>query len=235
MSGLLYGIGVGPGDPELMTVKAERIIAACDLLFLPSATKEECHAYQIVIQAMPEVSDKPVRCMPFPMICDVGELEKEHQKIYNEIADELDRGKSVGFLTLGDPCVYSTYMYMHHRAEADGRKAQMISGIPSFCAAASRLGISLGENKEEIHIIPASYDVHDTLAYHGTRVYMKSGKKLQELLTLLEEQMAVGQKKADIYAVSNCGMQSEQVYYGIEEARKATGYLTIVIVKTSQN
>jgi precorrin-2 C(20)-methyltransferase len=234
MSGLLYGIGVGPGDPELMTIKAERMITACDILFLPSASKEECYAYQIVMRAMPEVSDKPVRCMPFPMICDAGELEKEHQKIYNEIADKLDSGMSVGFLTLGDPSVYSTYMYMHHRAKADGRKAQMISAVPSFCAAASRLGISLGEKGEEIHIVPASYDVHDTLSYNGTKVYMKSGSKLQELLTLLEEHMTAGQKKADIYAVSDCGMESEQVYYGIEEARKATGYLTIVIVKTSQ-
>jgi precorrin-2 C(20)-methyltransferase len=232
MNGILYGIGVGAGDPELMTVKAQRIITACDLLILPAGSKEECHAYQIVLQAMPEISDKSVRCMPFPMICDTSELEKAHQNIYNEIVSELDSGKSVGFLTLGDPSVYSTYMYMHHHAEAEGRRAQMISGIPSFCAAAARLGISLGEKGEEIHIIPAAYDVSDTLEYHGTRVYMNSGKKLQELLNMLEQQTATGQQTADIYAVSNCGMETEQIYYGIEEARKATGYLTIVIVKS---
>jgi precorrin-2 C(20)-methyltransferase len=169
--------------------------------------------------------------MLFPMTCDTSELEKAHQDIYKEIASELDSGKSVGFLTLGDPGVYSTYMYMHHRAEAEGRKAQMISGIPSFCAAAARLGISLGEKGEEIHIIPAAYDVRDTLEYHGTRVYMKSGKKLHELLDLLEQRNVTGKQTAQFYAISNCGMETEQIYYGIEEVRKAVGYLTIVIVK----
>lgn len=244
--GILYGIGVGPGDPELLTLKAVRRIRESDVLMLPAVSKEECYAYQIAVRAVPEAALKESLCMAFPMIRDAGKLELAHRRIYEAITDHLDQGKNVGFLTLGDPAIYSTYMYMHHRAIAEGRDARIISGIPSFCAAAARLGISLGEKQEEIHVIPASYAIEDTLDYKGTRIYMKSGKKLQELVKALEEYsekekrlgeyQGLAQKEAlksgmEVYAITNCGMETEQVYYGLEEVKHASGYLTLVIVK----
>ena len=171
--GVLYGIGVGPGDPELMTLKAINTIKACDIITIPAVSKEECYVYGIV---------------------------------------------------------------------------------PSFCAAAARLGISLGEMMDEIHIIPASYDVRDTMGYGGTCVYMKSGKKLAELIEVLrttdvsdtktdeEADMCLSdvnskggirKKKMTVYGVTNCGMESERVYRGLDELTEAKGYLTIVIVKYS--
>lgn len=250
--GILYGIGVGPGDPELMTLQAVRTLRACDILILPAVSKEECYAYQIVVRELPEIAEKPILCMPFPMIRDAAKLELAHRRIYEAIADYLDQGQIVGLLTIGDPTVYSTYMYMHHRAANQGKCARIVSGIPSFCAVAARLGISLGEKEEEIHIIPASYDIRDTLDYHGTRIYMKSGKKLQELVELLEkEQEKTGDLQAEtykvtetcnsivsdvqdayeVYAISNCGMKNEKVYYGLQQVKEAEGYLTLVIVK----
>lgn len=171
--GVLYGIGVGPGDPELMTLKAINTIKACDIIAIPAVSKDECYVYGIV---------------------------------------------------------------------------------PSFCAAAARLGISLGEMMDEIHIIPASYDVRDTMGYGGTCVYMKSGRKLAELIEVLrttdgsytktdeEADMCLSdvnskggirKKKMTVYGVTNCGMESERVYRGLDELTEAKGYLTIVIVKYS--
>lgn len=150
--GVLYGIGVGPGNPELMTLKAINTIKACDIIAIPAVSKEECYAYSIV---------------------------------------------------------------------------------QSFCAAAARLGISLGEMMDEIHIIPASYDVRDTVGYGGTCVYMKSGKKLAELIEVLRTGDAIRKKKMTVYGVTNCGMESERVYRGLDELTEAKGYLTIVIVKYS--
>lgn len=150
--GVLYGIGVGPGDPELMTLKAINTIKACDIIAIPAVSKEECYAYSIV---------------------------------------------------------------------------------QSFCAAAARLGTSLGEMMDEIHIIPASYDVRDTVGYGGTCVYMKSGKKLAELIEVLRTGDAIRKKKMTVYGVTNCGMESERVYRGLDELTEAKGYLTIVIVKYS--
>ena len=127
----------------------------------------------------------------------------------------------------------STYMYIHKRIMQAGFTAVMISGVPSFCAAAARLGISLGEMMDEIHIIPASYDVRDTVGYGGTCVYMKSGKKLAELIEVLRTGDSIRKKKMTVYGVTNCGMESERVYRGLDELTEAKGYLTIVIVKYS--
>lgn len=228
--GVLYGIGVGPGEPELMTVKALQTIRNCDVIVLPAVSKEECYAYRIVHAVCPEIEEKSLICMPFPMIKDVQKLELAHERSYQAIEDYLKCGKRVGMLTIGDPSVYSTYLYMHHRAAEAGQKAIMISGVPSFCAAAGRLGISLGEKSEEIHIIPASYDVHKALGYGGTCIYMKSGKRLAELLAALREQERAG-REFQAYGVSNCGMENERVYEGLDELESAQGYLTTVIVK----
>ena len=99
--------------------------------------------------------------MPFPMIKDEKKLEHAHMRIYETIKDYLAHGKNVGMLTIGDPGIYSTYMYMHRRAAEDDYNAHIISGVPSFCAVAARLGMALGEKNQEIHIIPASYDVKE--------------------------------------------------------------------------
>ena len=91
----------------------------------------------------------------------------------------------------------------------------------------------LGEMMDEIHIIPASYDVRDTVGYGGTCVYMKSGKKLAELIEVLRTGDSIRKKKMTVYGVTNCGMESERVYRGLDELTEAKGYLTIVIVKYS--
>lgn len=252
--GVLYGIGVGPGDPELMTLKAINTIKACDIIAIPAVSKEECYAYSIVQAVLPEIEKKHIMCTPFPMIKDKEKLTISHNKIYSDIVSELEAGKNVAMLTIGDPSVYSTYMYIHKRVMQAGFTAVMISGVPSFCAAAARLGISLGEMMDEIHIIPASYDVRDTMGYGGTCVYMKSGKKLAELIEMLrttdgsdtktdeEADMCLSdvnskggirKKKMTVYGVTNCGMESERVYRGLDELTEAKGYLTIVIVKYS--
>ena len=218
--GVLYGIGVGPGDPGLMTLKAINTIKACDIIAIPAVSKEECYAYSIVQAVLPEIEKKHIMCTPFPMIKDKEKLTISHNKIYSDIVCELEDGKNVAMLTIGDPSVYSTYMYIHKRVMQAGFTAVMISGVPSFCAAAARLGISLGE-------------MMDTVGYGGTCVYMKSGKKLAELIEVLRTGDAIRKKKMTVYGVTNCGMESERVYRGLDELTKAKGYLTIVIVKYS--
>jgi sirohydrochlorin cobaltochelatase len=227
--GILYGIGVGPGDPELVTQKAIRTIETCNLLVLPAVSRESCYAYQIALQVCPDIENKATLCMPFPMTRDEQKVDIAHNQIYQDIEDSLRQGQKVGLLTIGDPSVYSTYLYMHKRALEAGWQSHIISGVPSFCAVAARLGISLGEKNEEIHIIPASYEIEDTLSYHGTRVYMKSGRKLRELI----EALRADERTADceIYGVSNCGMENERVYHGLDKLAEVEGYLTTVIVK----
>jgi sirohydrochlorin cobaltochelatase len=228
-NGIFYCIGVGPGDPTLMTLKAIRTIEACDRIVLPAASREACYAYRIAEQVCPQLADKPFMCRPFPMIRDERELNRAHDQIYRDIEDELRQGQQVGLLTIGDPTIYSTGMYMHQRAREAGWQTEIISAVPSFCAAAARLGISLGEKDEEIHIIPASYDITETLSFRGTRIYMKSGKKLEELIAALRADAHTAD--CEIYAISNCGLPDERLYTGLDDLPSAADYLTLVIVK----
>lgn len=232
MSGLLYGIGVGPGDPELLTLKALRCIGESDVVLLPAAPKEECVAYQIVKKAYPEIDKKELVCLPFPMSHDRAVLAKAHHAIYKKIAAYLAGNHTVAFLTIGDPCVYSTYHYIHRQVTANGGCAVIINGVPSFCAAAGVFGISLGDNREEIHIIPGSYDISETLTLDGTRIYMKSGRKLAMLKCALQKQEK--ERALEIYCVENCGMEQERRMTGTESLDPASGYLTLVIVKDAQ-
>ena len=234
-SGILYGIGVGTGNPKQMTLLELEVIRECDLIVIPAVSKEECYAYRIAEQAYHEISEKPVLCMPFPMIKDEGKLEISHNKIYENIEGYLSKGQKVGMLTIGDPSIYSTYMYMHKRAEANGWRAQIISGVPSFCSVAARLGISLGEKNEEIHIIPSAYKPENTFSYDGTCVYMKSGKGLKALISALCLRQETTGESYEINAVSNCGMDNEKIYHGLDELEEAQGYLTTVIVKKKNN
>lgn len=163
MEGILYGIGVGPGDPDCLTLGAVRKIEESDLLLLPQE-KEKCYAYRIVKQAA-AVAEKETIVLSFPMTKDQNALEQVMEENAKIVCDLLKQGKRLAFLTIGDPAVYATYMYLQRRVRELGGKAQMISGVPSFCAVAAKLGISLGEQEEEVHVIPASYEISHTMQY----------------------------------------------------------------------
>lgn len=231
MEGILYGIGVGPGDPDCLTLGAVRKIEESDLLLLPQE-KEKCYAYRIVKQAA-AVAEKETIVLSFPMTKDQNALEQVMEENAKIVCDLLKQGKRLAFLTIGDPAVYATYMYLQRRVRELGGKAQMISGVPSFCAVAAKLGISLGEQEEEVHVIPASYEISHTMQYRGTRIYMKAGRKLENLCEMLAREQEEREKQGEmlqVYAVSDCGLASEKIMYGLEEL-KHSGYLTVVIVK----
>ena len=145
MRGKLIGVGVGPGDPELMTVKAIRVIKENDIIALPGSVAKETTAYKIAVQMVPELEGKELVALDFPMKMDREELDRYHQAGAKKLESILDTGKNVVFLTLGDVTVYSTFSYVQHYVEADGYEIELINGITSFCAAASVIGQPLVE------------------------------------------------------------------------------------------
>ena len=167
MTGILFGTGIGPGDPELMTLKAVRLIRENDTIAVPGEKPEESIAYQIAVQAVPELAEKELVAIPMPMTKNAKELEENHRRGAEKIEELLDAGKNVVFLTLGDPTVYSTYLYVYRRVLEDGYDARIVSGVTSFCAAAASLSEGLVENSEELHVIPASYQIEDALELPG--------------------------------------------------------------------
>ena len=225
MSGCLYSVGVGPGDPELMTLKAVKIIRNCHVLVLPAESKEKCVAYQIVRRALPEIEDKTTVCLVMPMTKDKDRLEKSHREGTQKVAEVLDAGKDAAFLTLGDPTVYATSMYIHQRIAGMGYRTSIVSGVPSFCAAAAKLGVSLGEKQEQIHIIPASYDVEAAMQLPGTKILMKAGKKMPVVRQCVKEHHGW------TAMVENCGMAEEHLWIKAEDMPEHPGYYTLVSVK----
>jgi precorrin-2/cobalt-factor-2 C20-methyltransferase len=224
MAGILYGVGVGPGDPELLTLKAVRIMKESDILVVPGEVVENSVAYKIASGAV-DLSDKELVSISMPMTKDEKVLEKAHQEAADNIMKYLKANKQVAFLTLGDPCVYSTYIYIHKRILEKGGKASIVSGITSFCAAAALVNDSLVEKAEPLHILPASYDIEGALKLTGTKVLMKSGKKMASVKQVLNNH------DLDIVMVENCGMENEKVYYGAENINENAGYYSLIIAK----
>ena len=225
MFGKLYGVGVGPGDPELLTIKAVRIIKEADVLAVPGEQKEGSVAYRIAKQAINEIDKKEIISIPMPMTKDEKRLEESHKKGAEEIINYLEMGKTVAFLTLGDPTIYSTYIYLHKRIKESGYETEIISGIPSFCAVAAKLNQGLVEKNEQLHVIPSSYDIEDTITLSGTKVLMKSGKKMSTVIEYLKT------KDFQVSMVENCGMEDEKIYRSLDEIKDDVGYYSLIIVK----
>lgn len=204
MKGTLYGIGVGPGDPELLTLKALRLIKEADVIALPGEEPKETVAYKIVEGAYPELSEKTLLPVPMPMTKAPELLEKYHSEGTALVKKVLDEGKNVAFLTLGDPTVYSTYIYVHKRIKEMGYPTEIISGITSFCAVSAKLNTGLVEKAQMLHVIPASYQVEEALKLPGTKVFMKAGKKMK---TVKEAILSSGSQGM---MVENCGCRKRK-------------------------
>lgn len=227
MTGTLYGVGIGPGDPELMTLKAVRILQECDLIAAPQTGKDRQVALQIATQILPELADKEQLALPFPMTKNQEELDRNRDRIAGMIAAHLIAGKTVAFLTLGDPSVYATYWYIHRRIVEQNLPAEMIPGVPSFCAAAAKLNTALAEASQPIHILPASYpETREALALPGTKVLMKMGSQLPAVVELLRE-MGCDKQAA---LVQNCGLENERICTDMENITD-TSYFSIIVVK----
>lgn len=228
MKGTLYGVGVGPGDPELMTLKAVRLIRENMIIAVPGADPKETVAYKIAVQAVPELAEKELLPIYMPMTHDPEELEKNHAKGAQTLEEVLDKGKNIVFLTLGDPCVYSTFSYLQKRVEKDGYHTELVSGITSFCAAAARLNIPLSEWNEQLHVVPAVHRLDSTLNESGNYILMKSGKKMNQVKEIL------AQSGRDVFMVENCGMENEHIYRSVEEIPDDAGYYSLIIAKEAK-
>ena len=229
MRGTIYGVGVGPGDPELMTLKAVRLIRENRYIALPAEAPRESLAYRIAVQAAPELADKELVPVHMPMVRDKAKLREAHEKGARQLMDLADRGENVVFLTLGDPTVYCTFSYLQHILEAEGYPVELVSGVTSFCAAAARLNLPLAEWDEPIHVLPAAHKTGDKLELKGVRagtyVLMKSASHMREVKEMLK---ASGRR---VQAVIDCGMDSERVCRDLSEIPDDAGYFSLIIAK----
>lgn len=225
MKGIAYGVGVGSGDPELMTLKAVRLIRENDVIAVPGTIAEESTAYKIAVQNVPELSEKILIPIDMPMTKDKAVLENAHKKGAAVIEKYLDKEMNVVYLTLGDPTVYCSFSYLQRILETDGYRVELVSGITSFCAAAARLNTSLVEQNEQLHIIPNVPKENSIANSIGTYVVMKSGRNMKAVKEAFEN------KEFEIFAAENCTLNDEKLYRGSNEIPDTMGYFSLVIAK----
>ncbi len=233
LRGKLYGVGTGPGRPELMTVLAVETIKKCPVIAVPTAQRESAASYRTASAIVPEIAERDCLMLGTPMTKDIEKLDAAYHKAAEAIIKRLDRGESVAYLVLGDPTIYSTYIYIHRIVTAAGYDTEIINGVTSFCAAAARLGDSLADRSEQLHIIPSSYDTKEALKLPGTKILMKAASRMKELKNELKAALE-SCCESDINAamVENCSMPDERLYENIDDIPENAGYFSTVIVSS---
>ncbi len=237
MSGKLHVIGVGPGDPELLTIKAARTLKQCAVVFTPKARiKDNSVALQI---AKPYIGEETrIEELVFPMTSNNDTLEKAWEDSGKRVVSELRKGNDVAFLTLGDPMLYSTAVYLTRSVERLCPTAgiEIIPGIPAYGAAAALTRFSVGEKKHPVSIMPAGDNLEDIrirIREGGTIAIMKVGGHLGEILDLLEETDTLD---TSVF-VSRAGMPDERIETDLRKLRGAertAGYLSIILVQAGE-
>ena len=228
---MIYCVGVGPGDPELMTLKAVRIIREYEIIAVPlvvtGTSPRESLAYRIALGSVPELADKEILGLHLPMTRDEEVLRRKHREAADLLEKRAADGTDIAVLTLGDPAVYSTFSYIQELLRADGFETGMVSGVTSFSAAAASLNMPLVKGEEELRVIPAAGLTGDYLSSAGEAalVLMKAGRQRGRVKEVLEK---AGRGAA---AVENCGMDNEVVCRSLQEIPGNAGYFTVVISK----
>ena len=174
---------------------------------------------------MENLDEKECLNLTTPMTKDKAVLNAAYQAASNQIIEQLEQGKDVACLTLGDPTIYSTYIYIHRVVKAHGYATEIINGIPSFCAVSAKLQDSLVDRSEQLHIIPSTYDIEAALELPGTKVLMKAASKMPLVKATLKEKHMTGTM------IENCGMPEEHIYHKIDEIPDRASYYSIIVVK----
>ncbi|RTZ96391.1 MAG: precorrin-2 C(20)-methyltransferase [Deltaproteobacteria bacterium] len=235
-TGTLFGIGVGPGDPELIPVKAARILGEVDQVFTASSTR---NSYSLAVDiARPYIPEEtPVETLAFPMSRDLSVKEDAWRQHARRIAGEVGRGRNVAFLTLGDPLTYSTYGYVlrHIQTGWPDLPVVTIPGITSYQAAAAATNRPLVEGEESLLVL-SGVDGGKWLDRAAVRpdnvVFMKAYRNIPGICRSLA---AVGMD-ANSMAVANCSRDEEVVYRDLTVLeQQPPNYWTLIIAKQNSH
>lgn len=232
----LYGIGVGPGDPELLTLKGARILQQVPVIFCPEARSDSgSHAFEVVKKILNPAWQK-VEFLSFPMKREPEVLEKVWMDAVEKIYHVLSKGSDAAFLTLGDPLLYSTFGYVLGRMQKQHPDVicMIIPGVSSITASAAAAQVPLARTGGRVLILPATYrmdEIREALEKYETVVLIKVYRVLGEVIKLLREMRMMDRA----VLVSRCGTPEEKIYRDLSAVNPdQVDYLSTLIV-TSQH
>lgn len=230
MKGKLYSVGIGPGDPEYMTLKSVRLLQECDVVAIPKGDTDVTVAKDIVSQVV-NLDEKEQLIIYMPMTKDMAAMDKAHREGADAVEKLLDEGKNVVFITLGCPTIYATCIYVHKLVLADGYEAELVAGITSICAVAAKLNTSLCERAEPLIVLPGSYkESSKFLDGPGNKVLMKSASEIGRVRDELRERGLI--KNSGM--VERCGLPGEKVYRDLEQIDPKSSYFSVILVKEKE-
>ena len=226
--GNFYGVGVGPGDPELLTIKAVNAIKNADVIIAPKTEKKDGSVALTI--AEPYISDAEIIFQTFPMVKNFEESKEIFEQNANQILENLRAGKDVTFLTLGDPMFFSTYIYVYRLLKNSGAKVTTIPGVPAFLAIASYLGRSAYGN-DIVTIIPATAPndrITDALKISDAAVLMKVYKNFDEVVDMLDAENML----ENAVMISRYGLDDEKIFdnLGAHKSDKLN-YLSTILTR----
>lgn len=231
--GTLYGVGVGPGDPELITLKAQRILRRVPVLCLPKSRAEgESYALSFVSELI-DADRQEVLLLVFPMTKDRAILSAHWEAALEQVVSRLRTGQDLAFVTEGDPSIYSTFMHLHAllRERHPDIPVEVIPGVSSINAAAAVTGQPLVDGAERLAVLPATYEgegLEEVLRQFDTIVLLKVNQVFDRVLATLE---SLNLAEKSVY-VRRCGSPQEEVVRDIRSLRgKDLDYLSLLIVR----
>ena len=234
-TGTLYGIGVGPGDPEWITVKAARILGECRHVYAPRA-HPAVDSVALAIARPYLRPDAILHELTFPMTADEEQLRRQWRQAASQLFETLATGEDCCFLTLGDAMLYSTYIYLVRELTVlcPEIKIVTIPGVTRASAAAALANFPLGQGRQLVTIVPACDDFEPfvrALDRGGMVVLMKIGRRLERVLDELQQR---GLTERAVF-VSHAGMAQQRVETDLRRLRgmpEETGYLSLLLIQT---
>ena len=238
MAGLI-GIGVGPGDVDLLTVKAVKAIQNADIIMCPASKEDRPSiALSVVSPIIDKTKNQKIVKLIFPMTKDKDVLEDTWKKNAKIMAETVLTGKNVVYLTVGDPFLYSTWIYMHRDLTENYPEmdVSVIPGIVSMFTFASKVGVSIAEGAEKVAIIPSCYDlssVKEIAKNSESMVFLKDGRYFDQVIDVLKES---GFPDNSIFAIGqDLGTENEiirKMTLGeVNDSSLTTKYFSILVVK----
>jgi len=243
LAGKFIGIGVGPGDPELITVKAVKALKMVDVISVPKAHANTPSMALAMIKHILREREKPPELLElvFPMTKNEVEVKRLWAKNAGIVAEKVESGKNLAFITLGDPMFYSTFIYLFQsvKEEYPEVKLEIIPGVTSLTACAASSQIPLAENEEVVAIIPSDLNsklIEETAKHADNLVFMKCAHRFKDLAPILERSGFT--KNSTVALVRRCTMPEEKVIVGkladVQTWKISNDYFSMAIVKRSE-
>jgi precorrin-2/cobalt-factor-2 C20-methyltransferase len=230
-TGTLYGIGVGPGDPELITLKALKVLHRVPHIFASCSTKNSYSLALSIVRS--HLNGAGIEHLPFPMTRDPQLLAEAWERNARRVLAVLETGPDAAFVTLGDPLTYSTFGYLLKTLKRLAPEVRIVTipGITSYSAAAARTHLPLAEGEESFHLVSGALGaakLREVINKSDNIVMLKTYRHFDEIYQALEEMNLLDRT----ICISRCGLEGETVVENLRELKgRELPYLSMIIIK----